>query len=74
MKIDNYITHLVLRRKGLNEKLTLLLMSSDKVKVKKNTKDPNYYEITNLRKEMFEINNKIGFYKNLRKAMSENEM
>jgi hypothetical protein len=74
MKIDNYITHLVLRRKGLNEKLTLLLMSSDKVKVKKNTKDPNYYEITNLRKEIFEINNKIGFYKNLRKAMSENEM
>lgn len=69
MKIDNYITHLELRRKALRKKCTDLLLASDKIKLKKNTIDPNFDEINKLRNEIREINNKLVFLLKLKKGV-----
>lgn len=69
MKIDNYITHLELRRKALRKKCIGLLMVSDKLKLKNNGIDPNYDEITRLRNEIKIINEKLIFLLNLKKGI-----
>lgn len=72
MKTDDYIIHLKLRKKAIQEKLTDLLLSSDKL-VKVNANDPNFYETTKLRNELKEINNKLDFLINIKRGMIKNE-
>lgn len=68
MKIDNYITHLQLRQKGLQKKYMQLMKISDKA-VSKWQKEPNFDEIINTRIEMESIDEKLDFLIKLRKEM-----
>ena len=73
MKIDNYIRHLELQRKGLNERKTNLLRDSDKQVMKKGY-DPNYIQITETGNKIRETSNKIKFLTELRKELINNEV
>ena len=73
MKLDNYITHLELKRKGLKIRCKELLMASDKIKIKRNVQDPNYNEIQKIRSEITDINNKLIFLLSLKKGVVKSE-
>lgn len=68
MKIDNYITHLELRRKALRKKYDEIQLQSAKIKQWKK-EDPYFDEITKLRSEIKEINKKLKFLLNLKKGV-----
>lgn len=72
MKIDNYIRHLELKRKGLSEKRTSLQKAADKIAIKKGY-DPYYEDLTRLKNEISNINNKLIFLLKLRKEIIEHE-
>lgn len=81
MKIDNYIRHLELQRKGLKEKHNNLQGASDitfsekgyTCTLKKRL-DPNFKEITETRHNIKELNNKLEFLTKLRKELINNEV
>lgn len=72
MKIDNYIRHLELQRKGLKTKYNDMEKAADK-----NLRtgiDPLFDEKTKARNKIKEINNKLEFLTSLRKELINNEM
>ena len=76
MKIDNYITHLELRRKALIKKINNLQSASithftnSYTNPFKKRLDPNFDEINKIKNEIKEINNKLKFLLNLRKGVT----
>ena len=69
MKINNYITHLELRRKSLRKKYEELQLQSAKAIIRHKA-DSNFDEITKLRSEIKEINGKLKFLLDLRKGIT----
>ena len=72
MKIDSYIRHLELQRKGLKTKYNNMENAVDKDL--KTGLDPLFKEKTETRNKVKEINNKLDFLNNLRKELINNEM
>lgn len=77
VRIDNYIRHLELQRKGLKERHTQLLRITDKKYFKVGLKkrlDVNFDETQEIRQNIRELNKKIKFLTNLREELIKNEM
>ena len=73
MKIDDYIRHLELQRKGLKEKYNKLQGASDKTFFV-NRLDPNFGAIKETRVKVREVNDKLTFLRNLRKEIMNYEV
>ena len=72
MKIDNYIRHLELQRKGLKTKYNEMQNTGDtRIKV---GLDPLFHKRMKTREQVKEINNKLDFLKNLREELIKNEV
>lgn len=72
MKIDNYIRHLELQRKGLKTKYNDMEKAADKDL--RTGIDPLFEEKTETRNKIKETNKKLVFLNNLRKELIKNEM
>jgi hypothetical protein len=77
VKIDDYIRHLELQRKGLRAKYIEFQRETDrnynKLGLKKGL-DPKFEETAIVRNNIKEINNKLEFLNNLRMELINNEM
>lgn len=71
MKIDNYIRHLELQRKGLREKYNDI--QNSKTQFIKGT-DVSYEKLQQIRKTHKEATNKLKFLLNLKKELINSEM
>ena len=76
MNINDYITHLELRKKGLKYKISGLQKQSSTMNIKKNKERDklNFDELTDKRCEVQELNSKIEFYKKLKEAIINEEV
>jgi DNA-dependent RNA polymerase auxiliary subunit epsilon len=72
MKIDKYIRHLELQKKGLKTKYNNMQDLCDKRT--KTGLDPLFEERTETRNKIKETNNKLEFLTNLRRELINNEM
>ena len=73
MKIDNYIRHLELQRNGLKMKLISISKEEEKAYLTKKL-DHQIFDFEETRTKIEQIDSKLDFLKNLRKAIINNEL